>query len=283
MQVAEITNTKTSPGSVTLWWLGQSGFVLKGGALTLYLDPYLSTRLERITATQPEKRHIRLCPIPILPEEITNADYVVVSHDHGDHLDPETLNPLSRSSPQARFIAPRLAQKSLLSLDIAPQRIIPADAGMELTLDHLQLVPVPGKHNQFDRAGDGSYPYLGFIIRLNGVTVYHAGDTIMYQGLAETLAQYDIDIALLPINGGDPDRVRRGFMSNLSFKEAADLGVAVGARLLIPAHYGMFGVNNEKVENFADYMENTYPHKRYKLLELGMKYEYPAAISITER
>ena len=277
MLISEIITTQTPPETLALWWLGQSGFALKGGELTLYLDPYLSTRLERMTAGKPGVEHIRTCPIPLAPEMITNADYVICSHDHGDHLDPETLSPLSHSSPQARFIVPRPVQNSSLSLGIAPGRIIPAVPGVPLKLGELQLDAIPAKHLEFDRTSDGSYPYLGFIIHLNGVTIYHAGDTIIYEGLAETLAQNQIDIALLPINGGDPDRLRRGFISNMKFKEAADLGAASGARLLIPMHYGMFPVNDEKVENFVMFLQNTYPRQSFRVMELGKRFDFSKA------
>lgn len=44
---------------------------------------------------------------------------------------------------------------------------------------------------------------MGFVIEYNGVTVYHAGDTVIYEGLIETLSAWTIDVAFVPINGGD--------------------------------------------------------------------------------
>ena len=270
--VREMEETKVGGGSLALWWLGQSGFAVKGAGLTIYLDPYLSTRLERLTADSPRTRHVRLCPIPLAPGTITNADYVVCSHGHGDHLDPETLGPLAASSPGARFVVPRASVAGLVSLGLEPGRIITLTGDDTVDLGGIQLRGVPGKHNEFDWRAEHGYPYLGFLIRLSGLVVYHAGDTILYDGLARRLAPQGIDLALLPINGGDPERVARGFKSNMSYKEAADLGVATGARLVIPTHYGMFACNDERVERFMEYIGTAHPTQAYRVLTVGERF-----------
>lgn len=272
MLVREIDLTRVARGSVALWWLGQSGFAIKGGNLTLFLDPYLSTRLERLTANFPDKKHVRLCGIPVPPEAITNADYVFCSHDHGDHLDPETVTPIAAASPGARFVVPRAARCTLLNLGIAAGRVVPVNGDEVLDLDGIKIIGIPGKHNEFDWTEEHGYPYLGFIIQVNGLCIYHAGDTVMYDGLLQRLAPYRVDLAILPINGGDPDRVARGFKSNLNYKEAADLVVAMGAKLIVPAHYGMFGVNDEKVERFVDYMAAVHPGQSYRVPTLGERF-----------
>ena len=61
------------------------------------------------------------------------------------------------------------------------------------------------------------------MIEWNDVTVYHAGDTVVYDGLIETLSAWDIDVALLPINGRDYFRTQRGIIGNTDFRETARL------------------------------------------------------------
>lgn len=60
------------------------------------------------------------------------------------------------------------------------------------------MEPVPAAHEAFDRTPEGDYPYLGYVIRMGAVTVYHAGDTLVYDGLAERLCRLEVDIAILP-------------------------------------------------------------------------------------
>ena len=85
--------------------------------------------------------------------------------------------------------------------------------------------------------------FLGFVIDLGGVRIYHAGDTIHFDGMEETLAPLGIDVALLPINGRDAERERRGIVGNLDHREAAWLGSRIDAGLLVPMHYDLFARN----------------------------------------
>src|SRR5256712_5426873 len=82
-------------GAVALWWLGQASFTFKssGGAI-VYLDPYLAVSDRRIT------------PAAFAPESVGNADLVLLTHDHGDHVDPTALPGIAKASPGARFVAP---------------------------------------------------------------------------------------------------------------------------------------------------------------------------------
>lgn len=257
------------PGELGLWWLGQSGFAVKLNKTVLYLDPYLSTRLERRTENKPLSRHIRMMPSPLDPYEVSNAGYIICSHNHGDHLDPETVIPMLQSSPAAKLIVPPVAKASLTELGIHEEKIIPVGAGDQVRLDGFDVTAIPGKHNEFDYYPVTGYPYVGYILNLNGIKIYHAGDTIFYEDLLRNLSRFSIDIALLPINGGDRDRVGRGFMSNLQFWEAADLAAQLKVKLVIPTHYDMFTINTENVERFEYYMDRKYPDIRYIVPQIG--------------
>jgi len=70
---------------------------------------------------------------------------------------------------------------------------------------------------------------VGFVVDLNGVRLYHAGDTTIYPGMVERLQPLDIDVALIPINGRDWFREQRQIIGNCDHREAADLGNVIGA------------------------------------------------------
>jgi L-ascorbate metabolism protein UlaG (beta-lactamase superfamily) len=101
---------------------------------------------------------------------------------------------------------------------------------------------------------------------LNGVTLYHAGDCTMYEGLAERLKGYRPDVVLLPINGHDWRRTHKGIIGNMTYREAADLAAEAGADLAIPMHYGMFPHNTEPPGHFVDYILNCYPTQKTKVM-----------------
>ena len=114
MMLATIIKEATpQAGEVFFWWLGQSGFVLKSDSLCIVLDPYLSTTLEDATKDQSEKRHIRMMDIPLLPNELTPIDYVVISHGHRDHYDPTTIKSIVSANPACTILAPKALSKRI--------------------------------------------------------------------------------------------------------------------------------------------------------------------------
>ena len=78
--------------------------------------------------------------------------------------------------------------------------------------------------------------------------IYHSGDTVRYGGMAERLRPFAVDMALLPINGALPERRVAG---NLNGREAAELGAAIHAKLVLPCHYEMFEFNTASPDEFA--------------------------------
>src|SRR5688572_32707476 len=88
-----------------LWWLGQSGFLVKFGSRYLLLDPYLSDSLTKKYANT-DKPHVRMTERVVAPERLDFVDVVTSSHNHTDHLDPETLDPLLRANPKMDLVIP---------------------------------------------------------------------------------------------------------------------------------------------------------------------------------
>src|SRR5688572_22846404 len=115
LSIEKINQTRIIENSLALWGLGQMGLVVKGSDATLYIDPYLSNSLE----AQAGESHRRAYPIPLLPNEITNADYVLISHEHGDHFDRETLEPIAKASSQATFITNGWVKEQLRQFGMA--------------------------------------------------------------------------------------------------------------------------------------------------------------------
>src|SRR5687768_3988147 len=88
-----------------LWWLGQSGFLVKFGSRYLLLDPYLSDSLTK-KYENTDKPHVRMMERVVGPERLDFVDVATSSHDHTDHLDAETLVPLMKANPAMRVVAP---------------------------------------------------------------------------------------------------------------------------------------------------------------------------------
>jgi glucose 1-dehydrogenase/3-oxoacyl-[acyl-carrier protein] reductase len=86
---------------------------------------------------------------------------------------------------------------------------------------------------------DGPTPHVGYVLRLAGTVVYHAGDTVASAMLIDTLRPMGVDVCLLPVNGRDYFREGAGILGNLDAAEAVQLAHAIGAGTLIPMHHDM--------------------------------------------
>jgi L-ascorbate metabolism protein UlaG (beta-lactamase superfamily) len=242
-------------GALNLWWLGQSGFLVAWQGWHLLLDPYLSDSLTRKYA-ETDKPHERMTELVVDPAELGFVDVVTASHAHTDHLDPDTL----RALPGAEIVAPDAHRE--LVIERAGRAPVGIDDGRTVEIAGFAITAVPAAHEAIERDAAGRMLHLGYVVRCGPFSLYHAGDTIPYDGMAERIPA--VDVALLPINGRRPERRVAG---NLWGDEAAALAHAVGARLAVPMHYEMFGFNTEPPDAFAAACERL--GQPYRVLRAG--------------
>lgn len=261
--LADIRSRRGLPG-VDLWWLGQSGYLLRAGDRHLLIDPYLSDSLTQKYAST-DKPHVRISERVIDPERLDFIDILTASHAHTDHLDPETLGPLFRVNPRLRFIVPAsIAPLAAERAGIHEKALIGLDAGEGVELEGITLHAIPAAHNSLDKDSEGRHLYLGYIIETCGIRIFHSGDTLLYPGMEDMLRPFRVDLALLPINGNRPERRVAG---NLDAGEAVWLASAIGAGLTIPCHYDMFAFNTADVREFEREAEGA--GIGYRVLRLG--------------
>ncbi len=230
------------------WWLGQSGFLIQWRGKHLLLDPYLSDSLTKKYAST-DKPHVRMTERVIAPERLDFIQAAASSHSHTDHLDAETLAPLWAANPGLEVIVPEANRKlAAARLGVDAGRLTGLDAGGRAAVAGFEFYGVPAAHETLDVDAAGRHRCLGYVVRFGPWTVYHSGDTVLYQGMEERLRQWVIDLALLPINGRLPERRVAG---NLWGREAAQLAKDVGARMAIPCHYEMFEFNTASPEKFS--------------------------------
>jgi L-ascorbate metabolism protein UlaG (beta-lactamase superfamily) len=243
---AEIASAQPSAGEVMIWWLGQSGYAIKTVSALWYVDLYLSEHLTKKYANT-DKQHIRITASPVRGAELTDVMLVFASHKHSDHLDPGTLPDLFAASPDARLVLPTAIVDHAAGLGLDRARFVLTRGEETLRFGPLTVHSLPSAHPTFEYTEAQGYPFLGFIFEVDGLTIYHSGDTVVYDGLADRLRAYDIDIAFLPINGA----VSPTTPPNMNIDEALALAQAIRPRLVIPHHYDMFTFNTADVGEFA--------------------------------
>lgn len=138
------------------------------------------------------------------------------------------------------------------------------------------MTAVKAKHEFFDEGPDG-FPFLGYLIHGDGLTLYHSGDTLIYEGLLTTLRRRRLDVAFLPINGRDAERYRSGCIGNMTYQEAVDLAGELQVGLAVPAHWDMFASNSKDPAKFTEYLAVKYPAVRSWVGKAGERVQFRAA------
>jgi L-ascorbate metabolism protein UlaG (beta-lactamase superfamily) len=264
----DIALANRSDGEFRLWWLGQSGFLLQWNGRHVLMDPYLSDSLTKKYDNTPTP-HIRMTALPIKPGQLSFIDIVTSSHIHTDHLDPETLLPLLEVNPSSRLVVPE-AERDAVTMKLSRQwpATLGLNRGQSIEIEGFRINAVASAHEGLDLDKQGRCRFLGYVIEFGGWTIYHSGDTVLHAVLVESLRPFRIDVALLPINGRSPERRVPG---NLNAREAAWLGRKIGARIVIPCHYDMFGFNTAPVDDFVAAARET--GQGYQVVRCGERWE----------
>ncbi len=267
--IAEIEGTAPRAGALAIWWLGQSGFLIKSRRGVLVIDPYLSEHLTRKYEGS-SRPHVRMTRAPVRGADLKMVDLVLTSHKHSDHLDPETLPDLLNASADAILVLPRSLVDHARTIGLPIDRCSGVDAGQVVEQAGFRVRAVPSAHETIDRDSSGNHLYLGYVIETEGLRLYHSGDGLAYDGLADALAPEPFDVLFLPINGRDP---ARGVPGNMTAAEAVDLAARVRPHYVVPHHYDMFTFNTVPVETFEAEARRLPPEVRPRVLQCGERWE----------
>jgi len=219
--------------------LGQTGYRFRFAGLNIYIDPYLSNSVQELEDPGME----RLVPVPVSGNEITDADYLFITHVHRDHCDAETILAISGAST-CKLAGPGPVCNRLREIGIGSERIIQAGKSPITLARDLVVHPVPAAHPEIEETGDGGWFAVGYVFVYRGYRLYHAGDTSLRDEVIDAVrAVGDIDKAFLPVNERNFYKDKRGIIGNMTIREAFYMAEAINARTLVPTHWDMFAIN----------------------------------------
>ena len=188
-------------------WLGHDGFEITTGDLTLMIDPF-----------QVEGQR--------------QADIILVTHAHYDHCSVDDIATLVK--PTSVIVTePQSAEK--LAGRCKDIRIV--KPGDRLTVSGISIEAVPA-YNTNKHFHPKANNWLGFIVTIDGVRVYHAGDT----DLIPEMSTLSVDIALLPVSG----------TYVMTAEEAVAAAKAIGPRTAIPMHYNSIVGSDDDARTFKE-------------------------------
>ena len=217
-------------GSLGIYWLAQAGFTFKTPSNKIvYIDPYLSDFVERLAGFK------RMMAAPIAAEDVV-ADLVVCTHEHPDHLDLDAL-PVIAKNPRSHFTGPTECMKEFEKMGIPENRRHLLEEGKTLNIAGI------GVHGVYADHGELAPDALGVVLDLDGIKVYHTGDTTYRPNEFKPAIVMHPDVVIPCINGA---------YGNLNSEEAALLTQAAAPRLAIASHFWMFVDHNGNPKTYLE-------------------------------
>jgi L-ascorbate 6-phosphate lactonase len=214
----KIKDLKVEKDEIALFYLAQAGFCIKtAGSKIIIIDAYLSDAVERLFAFK------RMIPSVIEPEEV-DADLYISTHSHADHLDPDTLPEIAKNKKTFFIGSPDCEE-------LYRQNNIPGESYCILKLNEewkgkgVSIKAIYADH------GDLAPDAAGMLIDIEGIKIYHAGDTCFAPDKIKASLNSDVDIMIAPINGQ---------FGNLNASEACLLAKAILPKVIIACHFWMF-------------------------------------------
>ncbi len=194
-------------------WFGQAAIKINAEDKVIYIDPYRIKKKDK-------------------------ADIILVTHEHQDHFSKADISKIVYD--KTILVAPETCKNSVKG--VIPGKVVLLKSGMSHEVDDIKIEAVPAYNIKKTNFHPKSNVWLGYILTVNGVRIYHAGDT---ERIPE-MKNFNCDIALLPLG--------QTYTMN-SVKEAAEAALDVKAKIAIPMHYGLYEGTPEDAKTFKNLLE----------------------------
>ncbi len=206
-------------GKVEISWLGHSGVLIKNSKI-IYIDPYA------------------------IKNDSEKADFILITHSHYDHCSIEDIQKIIK--PGTKIILPPDCQSKVTRFNF-PVQIENFEPGQEKNFGGIKIVSLPA-YNIGKSFHSKEESWLGYLIKMDYVLIYHAGDTDLIPEMKNLTGhgQSKKDfVALLPVGG----------KVTMNSEEAAEAAKIIKPSLAIPIHYGSIVGNKEDALDFLEFCE----------------------------
>jgi L-ascorbate metabolism protein UlaG (beta-lactamase superfamily) len=225
-----------SSDELGLTFIGHSGFFVQIGGHNVVIDPNFARWLFLLKRLRRPGMRLR---------DLPPVDYVLITHAHFDHLDRSSLRTIARwtrrrTGHRPTIIVPHNVSDLVRRLGFG--RIIELSWWQEFREGDFSVTQTPSQHWGARMLRDYHRGYGGYVIRAGRHSLYHAGDTAYFEGFREVGRRLQPEIALLPIGAYSPPSFRN---VHTSPEDAVQAFLDLGARWMVPMHYGSFRLSQE--------------------------------------
>lgn len=220
-------------------WVGHSTSLIQMEGKILLTDPQFSQRSSPVSFAGPK----RYMPTPFPIESIPKVDYVLISHDHYDHLDDTSIRKITKLFPEATIFTPLGYKKWLQARGV--KKFVELDWWEEYKVDDFVIACVPAKHwTKRTPWDDNRKLWSGWVVAHPKMRFYFAGDTGFedhFKNIGEKYGPFDL--AAIPIGAYEP----RWFMkhSHIDPTEAAQAHKMLRSKMSVGIHWGTFVLSDE--------------------------------------
>ena len=173
-----------------------------------------------------------------------------------DHADPETISGIAAVS-DARFVSGKAISGKISSY--AGRDSVALGCKKVRDFGSFRVSALPAAHEEVHMK-DGESEECGFLFDFGGIKIYHPGDSLVYDGLCDSVR--GADVMLLPVNGNGFYRREDGIVGNMDSFDAARLALDCGTGLLIPMHFDLYRGNSVPESAVRDIISAAAPSVR---------------------
>ena len=233
--VATSTEADTASAGLAVCWYGHSTALVEVDGYRVLTDPVWSRRCSPSRVVGPQRMHEVPVPLEVLPA----VDAVLISHDHYDHLDIDTIVGLARTQ-RAPFVVPLGVGAHLRKWGIPESRIVELDWNESHRIGELTLACTPARHFSGRLFARNTTLWASWVIAGPRHRAFFGGDTGYAKSFAEIGADHGpFDLTLMPVGAYHP--AWPDIHMNPEEAVRAHLDIAEpGSGLLVPIHWGTF-------------------------------------------
>ncbi len=226
----------------TVTWIGHATLLVQMDHVTFLTDPIWSDTASPVSFVGPR----RFVAPGLALEALPPIDFVVVSHNHYDHLDLATLTALAARSGETRFFVP-LGNGALL-LEKGIENVVELDWGESREHRGVRISCLPTQHWSKRSLGDDNETlWASWAVVGSERSFYFAGDTGWFEGFARIAEVFgSFDLAAVPIGAYEPSAMMRA--AHMNPEEAVRAALTLRARRALAIHYGTFDLSDEPLD-----------------------------------